>query len=384
MSDAASSLPVLEDLGSLAGRRVLVRVDFNVPLAHGADGQREVGDDFRIRAALPTLRYLLEHGASVICCTHLGRPAGRPDPEFTVEPVARRLAELCPGVELMENLRFDAGEEANSPAFADRLCAGFDCYVNDAFGVSHRAHASVVGPPERLPSAAGRLLEQEVAMLSDLLDSPTRPFVAVVGGAKVADKLGVLQRLAARVDTLVVGGGMAYTFLRSLGHEIGSSLVDVALLEECAAILQGPAAVLLPLDGLALGPDGAEVRLVGTDISEGFSGRDIGPRTIEAFSAVIASAGTVFWNGPMGVFEDERFATGTRAIAEAVADAAGTTVAGGGDSIAALDGFGLTSRIDHVSTGGGASLEFLELGDLPGLRALRESKARRSGARSGA
>jgi len=384
VSDPVGALPVLEDLGPLEGRRVLVRVDFNVPIATGPDGSREVTDDFRIRAALPTLTYLLEHGATVTCCTHLGRPDGRVDPAFGVEPVRRRLAELCPGVTLLENLRFDPGEEADSPEFADQLCAGFDCYVNDAFGVSHRAHASVVGPPARLPSAAGRLLEREVAMLGGLLSEPARPFVAVVGGAKVADKLGILGRLAEKVDTLVVGGGMAYTFLRSLGHEVGASLLDPSRTAECAAILAGPAQVLLPQDSVALGPDGAEVRTVGTEIPEGFSGRDIGPATIAAFTAVIAGAGTVFWNGPMGVFEDPRFAAGTRAVAEAVAAAPGTTVVGGGDSIAALDEFGLASRVDHVSTGGGASLEFLELGDLPGLAALRASAARRRAAGGGA
>jgi phosphoglycerate kinase len=367
-----NALLQLEDLGDLAGASVLVRVDFNVPLAE-RDGRRVVVDDFRITSSLPTLRYLLDAGAKVTVCTHLGRPEGHFDERYTLDPVAERLDELLPGIELLENLRFDPGEEANSPEFVERLVAGHDCFVNDAFGVSHRAHASVVGPPARLPSAAGRLLAREVEVLGGLLTEPARPFVAVVGGAKIAEKLGVLRALAKKVDTLVVGGGMAYTFLHALGHPIGSSLLDPSRLGDCLELYHSPTEVLLPVDSVALGADGETVAVFGEDLPEGFAGLDIGPQSAARFAKAIAGAATVLWNGPMGVFEDERFTAGTRAVAEAVASCAGFTVVGGGDSVAALDEYGLAARIDHVSTGGGASLEFIEQGDLPGLRALRES-----------
>jgi phosphoglycerate kinase len=372
-------LPLLGDLPPLDGASVLVRVDFNVPLDSSESGTPTVSDDFRIRAALPTLRYLLERGARVTACTHLGRPDGVPDARWDMTPVRERLAELAPQVQLLDNLRFDAGESANDPAFVDKLVNSHDAYVNDAFGVSHRAHASVVGPPKYLPSAAGLLLQREVDVLGGLLGEPRRPFVAVVGGAKVTDKLGVLAKLLDRVDALLVGGGMAFTFLAAAGHDVGSSMVDHDRIEQCAALLAGGARILLPSDIVALEPgatfgcgcDQGEVLITGDDIPKGWVGLDIGPATIQAYAEVIAGAGTVLWNGPMGVFEDDRFCAGTTGVAHAVADCAGFTVVGGGDSAAAVDSLGIEDQIDFISTGGGASLELLEHGDLPGLAALR-------------
>ena len=372
-------LPLLGDLPPLDGASVLVRVDFNVPLDSSESGTPTVSDDFRIRAALPTLRYLLERGARVIACTHLGRPDGVPDARWDMTPVRERLAELAPQVQLLDNLRFDAGECANDPAFVDKLVNSHDAYVNDAFGVSHRAHASVVGPPKYLPSAAGLLLQREVDVLGGLLGEPQRPFVAVVGGAKVTDKLGVLAKLLDRVDALLVGGGMAFTFLAAAGHDVGSSMVDHDRIEQCAALLAGGARILLPSDIVALEPgatfgcgcDQGEVLITGDDIPKGWVGLDIGPATIQAYAEVIAGAGTVLWNGPMGVFEDDRFCAGTTGVAHAMADCAGFTVVGGGDSAAAVDSLGIEDRIDFISTGGGATLELLEHGDLPGLAALR-------------
>ena len=366
--------PRLEDLGDLAGRRVLVRCDFNVPLAGGV-----ITDDLRIRAAVPTLRYLLDAGAQVTACSHLGRPGGSPDPAYSMEPVRARLAELVPGVELLENLRFDPGETADDPGFTERLIEGHDAYVNDAFGASHRAHASVVGPPRYLPSAAGRLLAREVEVLSGLRNSARHPFVGILGGAKVSDKLGVIGALLDVVDELIVGGGMCFTFLAAKGANVGSSLLEEDLIEDCARLLDSGAPIRLPLDITALGPGGrigdpsagGEVRQVGTSMPDGWMGLDIGPGSAVEFCDVIADARTVLWNGPMGVFEDPRFAAGTRTVAEAVADCRGFTVVGGGDSAAAARQFGLDDRMDHVSTGGGAALELIEKGDLPGLAALR-------------
>ena len=366
--------PRLEDLGDLAGRRVLVRCDFNVPLAGGV-----ITDDLRIRAAVPTLRYLLDAGAQVTACSHLGRPGGSPDPAYSMEPVRARLAELVPGVELLENLRFDPGETADDPGFTERLIEGHDAYVNDAFGASHRAHASVVGPPRYLPSAAGRLLAREVEVLSGLRNSARHPFVGILGGAKVSDKLGVIGALLDVVDELIVGGGMCFTFLAAKGANVGSSLLEEDLIEDCARLLDSGAPIRLPLDITALGPGGrigdpsagGEVRQVGTSMPDGWMGLDIGPGSAVEFCDVIADARTVLWNGPMGVFEDPRFAAGTRTVAEAVADCRGFTVVGGGDSAAATRQFGLDDRMDHVSTGGGAALELIEKGDLPGLAALR-------------
>ena len=371
-----TTLPVLEDLPPLAGKRVLVRVDFNAPITTAADGSRIIEDDFRLVESVPTLSWLVENGATVVVCTHLGRPHGVVDPGLTVAPLEARLRELVPGVEMMENLRFDPGEEANDPAFVDRIVAGFDYYVNDGFAVSHRAHASVVGPPTRIPSVAGRVLAHEVEVLSGLLSDPARPFVAVVGGAKVADKLGVIRALAPKVDSLLVGGGMAFTFLASQGHAIGASLLDASSIEACATLLEGPTQIVLPSDAVALSPDKTTVASFGLEIPDGYAALDIGPDTAARFSAIIASAKTVLWNGPMGVFEDPRFSKGTEAVAHAIADGPGFSVVGGGDSVSAIDHLGLEGQIDYVSTGGGASLEFLENGDLPGLAALRNSPFR--------
>lgn len=378
-----TGLPLLEDLPDVQGARVLVRVDFNTPLSDDGAGRRVVADDFRIRAALPTLRWLADQGAEVTCASHLGRPKGVPDVRFAMTPVRERLAALAPGVVLLENLRFTPAEAANDPSLVAELVAGQDAYVNEAFGVSHRAHASIVGPPTLLPSAAGRQLAREVEVLEGLLEAPARPFVAVVGGAKIADKLGVLESLAAKVDVLAVGGGMAFTFLKAAGHPIGGSLVDETHVEAARALLASKARILLPTDVVALTPDGAlvtsgpqegargETALIGQDIDDGWRGYDIGPDTAAAFAAAVSTAATVLWNGPLGVVEDDRFAEGTRRVAEAVAGASGFTVVGGGDSVSALDHLGLAARVDFLSTGGGASLELLEKGDLPGLAALR-------------
>ena len=367
-------VPVLEDLPDPRGKRVLVRTDFNVPM-----NGTTISDDLRIRAALPTIRWLLGEGASVVTCSHLGRPKGRPDPKYSLEPVRARLAELAPGVELLDNLRFDAGEEGNDPAFVQRLIEGVDLYVDDAFGAAHRAHASIVGPPQYLPSAAGRLLAKEVEVLGGLLDSPRRPFVTILGGSKVSDKLGVIEALLDRCDRLVIGGAMCFTFLAAKGNPIGDSLFEPDMLDTCAALLaKAGDRIVLPSDITALSPDAlfgatqtGEVRQVGTRLPDGWKGLDIGPGSAAAFGDVIEEARTVFWNGPMGVFEDPRFAAGTRHIAHAVAQCRGFTVVGGGDSAAALAQFKLDDDVDHVSTGGGAALELLELGDLPGLIALR-------------
>jgi phosphoglycerate kinase len=375
-----AGLPLLEDLPEVSGRKVLVRTDYNVPLVVG-DGRTTVGDDFRIRASLPTLRWLLERGASVSVCSHLGRPKGVPDERWSMAPVAERLAELCPGVEVTDNLRFDPGEEANDPGFVARLIEGFDAYVNEAFGAAHRAHASVVGPPGRLPSAAGRLLAREVEVLGGLLLAPPRPFVVILGGAKVADKIGVVRSLAEKADAVAIGGAMAFTFLLALGHDVGASLVDPSHLEECRDLLAASGGrILLPTDVVALEPGGrplgsgsggADTKVLSSDIPEGWQGLDIGPESASRFAEAIAGAATVFWNGPLGAFEDERFAEGTARVANAVAASSGYTVVGGGDSASAIDHLGLADRIDFVSTGGGASLELLEHGDLPALAALR-------------
>ena len=361
-------LPQLEDLPDPAGRRVLLRADVNVPITDG-----KIDDDLRIRAALPTIRWLLDHGAIVTACSHLGRPRGRPDPRWSLDPVRERLHELAPGVTLLDNLRFDPGEEANDPAFVARLVEGQDLYVDDAFGAAHRAHASIVGPPRTLPSAVGRLLAREVEVLSGLLDDPKRPFVTVLGGAKVSDKLGVITALLDRCDRLVVGGAMCFTFLKAMGHDVGESLLEPDQVDTCRTLLeQAGDRIVLPSDVTALGPND-EVRQAGRSLAPGWKGLDIGPGSAAAFSDVIEEARTVFWNGPMGVFEDDRFAAGTRQVAQAVADCRGFTVVGGGDSASALRKFGLDDRVGHVSTGGGASLEFIEHGDLPGLAALREA-----------
>ncbi len=372
-----NGVPELEDLGDVSGKSVLVRVDFNVPLTDGV-----IADDFRIQSALPTLKYLVDNGAKVTACSHLGRPKGQTVPELSMEPVRQRLQQLAPEVTLLENLRFDPGETANDPTTVARLVEGQDLYVNDAFGASHRSHASIVGPPASLPSAAGRLLASEVKVLLGLRQNPRRPFVAVMGGAKVSDKLAIIETLTDMVDAIIVGGGMAFTFLKAKGHSIGSSLLEEDMVETCARLLDGPTTIHLPNDVTALGPGGklfdpdagGEVRQMGADLPDGWMGVDIGPGTAAEFGDVLADAGTVLWNGPMGVFEDPRFEAGTRAVAQAMAETRAYTVVGGGDSAAAAKQFGIDDEMDHVSTGGGASLELIEQGDLPGLAALRSGE----------
>ncbi len=368
----------------MSSKRVLVRTDYNVPLEE-TDSGPAVADDFRIRASLPTLRWLQERGARVTVCSHLGRPDGVADERWSMAPVVARLEELCPGVEVMDNLRFDPGEKANSPEFVDRLVSGFDAYVNEAFGVAHRAHASVVGPPSRLPSAAGLRLAKEVEVVGGLLGSPKSPFVVVLGGSKVKDKLGVLRALARKADTVAVGGAMAFTFLAALGYDVGASIVDLDHVEECRKLMAlRRTKILLPIDVVALEPGGRalgashpavngvqDTKVLGSHIPDGWQGLDIGPETAATFTEAISRAATVLWNGPVGAFEDDRFAQGTNRIARAVADCAGCTVVGGGDSVSAIDHLGLAEKIDFVSTGGGASLALLEHGDLPALVALR-------------
>ncbi|HVB50273.1 MAG TPA: phosphoglycerate kinase [Acidimicrobiales bacterium] len=373
------SLPSFERWGSLEGKRVLVRVDFNVPVAD-IGGVLTVTDDFRLRAALPLFEDLLERGATVVACTHFGRPSGRVDERYSVAPLRRCLETLQPEVTLLENLRFNPGEEANDPVFGASLIEGFDYYVNEAFGASHRAHASIMVPPTLVPSAAGPNVQREVTTILGLLNSPVRPFVAVVGGAKVKEKLAIMQVLAQKADVVIVGGGMAYTFAVAEGRTIGGSLFDASYVEECATLLEG-GNVLIPVDarglkeGSSFGPGpGAESALsFDENIPEGSMGLDIGPISIEIFCNAIATAETILWNGPMGVFEDPRFGAGTEAVARAIAMSPGVSVVGGGDSVAALGSYGLEDDVSFVSTGGGASLELVELGDLPGLRALRES-----------
>jgi phosphoglycerate kinase len=372
-------LPAVGRWGRLDGKRVLVRVDFNTPLVT-RDGHTVVGDDFRLRAAVPLFLDLQSRGATVVACTHLGRPNGQVVDALRVAPLRVALARVCPGVELLENVRFDPGEESNDPDFGKRLIEGCDAYVNEAFSVSHRAHASVMAPPAHLPSAGGPLLLNEVSTLLSVFREPERPFIAVVGGAKVHDKLPLLERLAAEADMVLVGGAMAFTFWLAEGHEVGGSVVDTTMIARCRDLLIS-GRIVLPSDVRALapsepfGPAGGRVTPVVCEdgVPDGLVGLDIGPTTERTFARHIAHARTVFWNGPMGVFEDPRFMSGTTAVAKAVAACAGTTIVGGGDSAAALATCGLSSAVSFISTGGGASLRLLEDGDLPGLRALRES-----------
>jgi phosphoglycerate kinase len=390
-------LRTIRDLGEVRGERVLIRVDFNVPLTGGA-----VGDDTRIRAALPTIDALRGAGARLVLVSHLGRPKDR-EPEFSMRPVADRLAELtgapvtlAPGVVgdevralteklapgeilLLENVRYEPGETKNDPALAAALAELADVYVDDAFGCSHRAHASTEGVAHLVSDrAAGLLMEREVHALTDLLDTPQRPLVAVLGGAKVGDKIAVIDRFRQLADTILIGGAMCFPFFAAKGHQVGSSLcaaedVELArgIVERCG---QARATLELPVDLVIadrLAADAQARTIDGVDVPNGMMGLDIGPRTAAAYGDTIAAAGTVFWNGPMGAFETAPFAAGTRAVAEAVAHAAGTTIVGGGDSGAALRQFGLADAVTHLSTGGGASLELVEGKDLPGVEALK-------------
>jgi phosphoglycerate kinase len=369
-----TDIPRLEDLethlGDLSGRRIFVRTDFNVPL----DESGTIIDDFRIRAALPTINWLTERGAFVVCGSHLGRPKGVPDPRYDMGAVRARLAELAPGVELIENLRFDPGETGNSADFVGQLIDRIDGYVNDAFRASHLVKASIVGPPQHVPSAMGRLLEKEVDVLLGLRNKPKQLFVAVIGGAKVSDKLGVIEALLDIVDEIVIGGAMCFTFFLAQGKQVGASLHEPDQVEVCAGLLAKAAAlgktIYLPDDINGLDGEGNFAQF-GSRLGEGSIGYDIGPGSAAAFTDVIMDARMVFWNGPMGMFEDGRFASGTHTVAQAMADTKAFTVVGGGDSAAALARFKLEDEVDHVSTGGGASLELLENGDLPGLAALR-------------
>ncbi|MDX6688889.1 MAG: phosphoglycerate kinase [Solirubrobacteraceae bacterium] len=385
MPTRTSGLRTIDDLGTIAGRRVLVRFDLNVPLADGC-----VVDDTRIRLALPTIEALRERGADLLILAHLGRPKDR-EPSLTLRPVADHLSELLgeevilaadmtdiPDGELvmLENIRYERGETANDPRLALRLAALGDAYVNDAFGAAHRAHASTEGIVHHIRrSAAGPLFEREVETLTSILGDPARPLVAVLGGAKVTDKIGVIERFLEVADAVLIGGGMSYPFLAAQGHPVGDSLCDPAGIEVARRVLEHPAHVgrlHLPTDLILADRFSAEadVRIAGIDIEDGWMGLDIGPQTREEFAHVIAAAGTVFWNGPVGAFEMEPFAGGTRAMAAAVADTEAITVVGGGDSIAALTQFGLHEQVTHLCTGGGAALEFIEGRTLPGCFAL--------------
>ena len=377
-------------------KRVLVRVDFNVPIKNG-----EVTDDTRIRRALPTIRHLLSEGAHPVLISHLGRPKGEPDPKYAMDPVAARLGELLGepvkkldaavgpgvvealedwdggGVVLLENSRFYPGETKNDPDLSDQLAALADLYVDDAFGAAHRAHATTVGVAERLPSAAGLLLEEEIDYLDGVLEDPERPFVAILGGAKVSDKLGVIESLLRTADSLLVGGAMCFTFFKARGYEVGDSLVEDDYLEEAKRLMdEAGERLVLPVDVVVAEEmeEGTEAGTVAVDsIPSGKMGLDIGPETVVLFEERIAEARTIFWNGPMGVFEIEAFAKGTEGVARAVAEASSsgaTSVIGGGDSVAAVNKLGLEDSMSHISTGGGASLEYVEGKELPGVAVL--------------
>jgi len=374
-------------------KRVLVRVDFNVPVKDG-----EVTDDTRIRRALPTIRHLLEEGAHPVLISHLGRPKGEPDQNYAMDPVAARLQELLGepvvklnaaigpevvealddwdgrGVVLLENSRFYPGETSNDPRFADQLAALADVYVDDAFGAAHRAHATTVGVAKRMPATAGLLMEDEIDYLDKVLQDPERPFVAILGGAKVSDKLGVIESLLGTADSLLIGGAMCFTFFEALGHEVGDSLVEEDYLEEAKRLMaEGGERLVLPVDVVVADAmeEGAESEIVAVDlIPSGKMGLDIGPKTVALFEGHISGASTIFWNGPMGVFEIDAFAKGTEGVARTIAESGATSVVGGGDSVAAVNKLGLEGRMSHISTGGGASLEYVEGKELPGIAVL--------------
>ncbi len=375
--------------------RVLVRCDFNVPLQDGA-----ITDDRRITSALPTIQYLRDNGASVILCSHLGRPKGGPEAKYSLLPVAARLSELlgvsvpllpdcvgpdveamCGGLQpgdvvLLENVRFHPEEEKNDPGFAKQLAGLAELYVNDAFGTAHRAHASTEGVAHLLPAAAGFLIEKEIEFLGKALDHPARPFVAFMGGAKVADKIKIIDSLLPKVDQLAIGGGMMFTFLKAQGHEIGTSLLDADGLDFCRSLLaEHGAKIALPTDVVVapkFAADAPPTTVSVSAIPADQMGLDIGPETQARYRKLASDAGTVIWNGPMGVFEFPAFAAGTKAVALGLTECKGISIVGGGDSAAAIEDFGLADHVSHVSTGGGASLEFLEGIELPGIAALQD------------
>lgn len=381
-------------------RRVLVRVDYNVPL----DANGNVSDDKRITASLPTINYLLEQGARIILCSHLGRPKGEVKKEFSLAPVAKRLKELLPNVNiyfasdcigeeaqqkaaalkdgeilLLENLRFHKEEEKNDPEFAKKLASLAEIYISDAFGTVHRAHASTAGVAAYLPAVAGFLIGKELSIMGGALENPERPFVAILGGAKVADKIGVITNLLNKCDTLLIGGGMAYTFFKAMGYEIGDSLLDAESIDLAKQLMETAkekgVKLLLPVDTVvakAFAADAEHMTVSANAIPAGWQGLDIGEKTRELFAAEIKNAKTVIWNGPMGVFEFPEFAKGTEAVAKACAECGGTTIIGGGDSASAVKKLGYADKMTHISTGGGASLEFLEGKVLPGVAALND------------